>query len=376
MNYKILHFADLNLDASFAGQGFPLEYGIERRLDLRAALTRILAHARELKVNVVTIGGDLFLQEYLLPETADFIQQQFSLLAPIRVIIAPGSKDPYTNESPYGRLNWSKNVEIFSRGKLTHLELTPEIHLWGACNPSTSGQKLLNGFQPAKGVNILLLHALKNNSRDEIYTFDSEAVQAAGFRFALLGGEHVTEISLKEKCPFVYPGSPEPLSPSEENDSHNVALIEVDGEKIRVQSLSIQQWHYHTIDIDITNCTSTAGVARRIENAVEIEIVKTPHQAISVILNGQPHFDLNISDLRQLIQTSAIFRLDSHLGLSYDLEQMAHEQTVRGLLVQHFLARIRSATEDTERQEQLTALNFALQALEGKQVSLYETDAN
>jgi DNA repair protein SbcD/Mre11 len=376
MSYKILHFADLHLDASFAGQGFPVEYGNERRLDLRAALTRILAHARELKVNAVTIAGDLFVQEYLLPETADFIQQQLALLAPIRVIIAPGGKDPYTNESPYARLNWSKNVEIFSRGKLTHLELNPEVHLWGACNPTTSEQKLLNGFQPAKGVNILLLHAIRSNSRNEIHTISSEAVQTAGFRFALLGGEHVAEISPIEKSNLVYPGSPEPLSPSEENDQHQVAFIEVDGEKIRVQSLSIQQWHYYTIDVDITNCTSTAEVARRIDNAVEIEIIKTPHQALTVILNGQPHFDLNISDLRQFIQTSVIFRLDSHLGLSYDLEQMAHEQTVRGLLVQHFLARIRSATKDTERQEQLTALNFALQALEGKQVSLYETEKN
>src|SRR3989304_5470636 len=113
MSYKILHFADLHLDASFAGQGFPVEYGNERRLDLRATLTRILARSRELKVNAVTIGGDLFVQEYLLPETADFIQQQMALLAPIRVIIAPGGQDPYTNESPYARLNWPENVDIF-----------------------------------------------------------------------------------------------------------------------------------------------------------------------------------------------------------------------------------------------------------------------
>ena len=112
MSFKILHFADLRLDASFAGQGFPAEYGRERRLDLRAVLTRILARARELKVNVVTIGGDLFVQEYLLPETADFIQQQLALLDPIRVIIAPGRNDPYTNESPYARLNWPENVHL------------------------------------------------------------------------------------------------------------------------------------------------------------------------------------------------------------------------------------------------------------------------
>ena len=109
-----------------------MEYGKERRLDLRAALTRIFARARELKVNAVTIGGDLFVQEYLLPETADFIQQQLALLAPIRVIIAPGGQDPYTNEFPYARLNWPENVDIFYQGKLAHLELAPDIHLLGS----------------------------------------------------------------------------------------------------------------------------------------------------------------------------------------------------------------------------------------------------
>ena len=76
------------------------------------------------------------------------------------------------------------------------------------------------------------------------------------------------------------------------------------------------------------------------------------------------------------IQTPAFFRLESHFGLSYDLEQLAHEQTVRGLLVQRFMDRIRNATNEAERHQQLTALNFALQALEGKQVCLYETKAN
>ncbi len=78
VTYKILHFSDLHLDTSFAGQGFSLGYGVERRLDLRACLTKILARARDLKVDTVTIGGDLFDHEYLLSRTAGFIKQQFA----------------------------------------------------------------------------------------------------------------------------------------------------------------------------------------------------------------------------------------------------------------------------------------------------------
>jgi len=375
MGYKILHFADLHLDASFAGQGFPVEYGNERRLDLRAALTRILARARELKVDAITIGGDLFVQEYLLPETADFIQQQLALLAPMRVIIAPGAQDPYTNESPYARLNWPENVDIFYQGKLTQLELTPDIYLWGACNPPTRGQKLFENFQPAKGMNILLLHALRK-ANSGIHSINIEEAQKAGFLFALLGGEHVAQLPPGEKPFFVYPGSPEPLSPFEEAGLHHIVLIETDGKNLHIEPLSVQQWHYRAVEVDVNHCTSAAEAARRIDAALENEITATPHCAVHVVIKGKPDINLNSSALRPLVQATPFFSLENHFSMSYDLQKLAGEQTVRGLLVQRFLERIQSAENQAERQEQLTALNFALQALDGKQVNLYEIKTN
>lgn len=372
MSYKILHFSDLHLDASFAGQGFSVEYGRERRLDLRAALTRIFAHARELKVNVVTISGDLFTQEYLLPETADFIQQQLSMLSPIRVVIAPGVHDPYTNESPYARLNWPENVDIFYQGKLTHLELKPDIHLWGACNPPARGHKLLEGFQPKKGINILLLHAIQGGNSNEIHSISLEAVQKAGFQCALLGGDHNSNILPSEKPLMIYPGSVEPLTPAEENVQHQVVVLEVDGESINAQSLSLQQWHYAAVKVDLTHCTSIAEASNQVNAALEVAVSKAPKSVVTVALTGQPPADLNVAGLQGLIQSPVFYRLESQFGLNFDLDQLAREQTVRGLLVQHFLGRIHKASNETERSQHLTALNFALQALEGKQVSLYE----
>ena len=316
------------------------------------------------------------MQEYLHPETADFIQQQLALLDPIRVIIAPGIQDPYANESPYSNLNWPKNVDIFYQGKLTPLELTPQIHLWGACNPPVRGYKLLDNFQPAKGINILLLHAQRIASNREIHSVNTLDIQKAGFHLALLGSEHVAEMSLSNKPLLIFPGSPEPLSPLEGKGLHQLAFVDVEGDKIRIEPLSVQQWHYHSIEVDLTNFESNSEVASHIDVAIETEINESSNSAISVTLGGKPSFDLDISSLRQLIQTSAYYRLDDHFGLSYDLEQLAQEQTVRGLLVQRFLQRILNAANESEKQHQLTALNFALQALDGKQVNLYETKTN
>lgn len=350
-----------------------MEYGNERRLNLRATLTSIFSKARELKVNAVTIGGDLFAQEYLLSETADFIHQQLTLLDPIRVIVAPGNQDPYTNESIYAHFDWTENVDIFYNNKLTHKELTPDVHLWGACNPSE--HRLFDNFQPRRGVNILLLHAVKK-SKGQIHAIDTGALENAGFRLALLGGEHVSEVSQIKNLLVVYPGSPEPLSPLEQNGLHQVALIEIDGHDIHVKYLSFQQWHYHNVEVDLSSCISNIEAARYIDDILMTRIAKTPHAAIAVALNGQLQFDLDILQLTQLIQTSAFIHLESNFALGYDVEQLANEQTVRGLLVQRFRNRVRSAANESERQQLLTALQFALQALDGKPVSLYETNSD
>ena len=376
MTFKILHFSDLHLDTSFAGQGFPLEYGVERRLDLRAGLTRILARARELKVDAITIGGDLYDEEYLLPETANFLQQQFALLAPIRVIIAPGEKDPYTSDSPYARLNWSENVDIFYQRKLASLELSADIHLWGACNPQSYDKNFFGDFKPANGINLLLLHVPQKTISNNIDTINQQGVVNSGFNIALLGGEHIVDVGPSSSPVCIYPGTPEPLNQFEENGLHRFVLIEVNDQKVNTHSYEIRQWHYSIVQIDVSKFSSNMEAAGQINNLLEKETKRAPRSAITIEFRGRPQFDLNLSSLRDLIQSNTFFRFESHIDIGYNLEQLANEQTVRGLLVQHFLERIKKATNESERNRELTALNIALQALEGKQVSLYEVKPN
>ncbi|MBN2004214.1 MAG: metallophosphoesterase [Anaerolineae bacterium] len=108
---KLLHLSNLHFDAAFPA------LGPTRHADLRAALGRILALARERKVDAVTIAGDLYEQEYAPPDTAAFLAQQFARLAPIRVFIAPGARDPYTNDSLPSLSLRRKGVSPFSTDK-------------------------------------------------------------------------------------------------------------------------------------------------------------------------------------------------------------------------------------------------------------------
>lgn len=377
MTYKILHFADLHLDTSFVQDNLPSEYGRARRLSLRAVLTRLLAKARELKVDAITIAGDLFDQRYLLPETADFLLTQFTKIAPIRVIIAPGENDPYTNDSIYARLNWPDNVDIFHQNKLTALELASNIHLWGAANPPARDQRLLEGLKLAEGINLLILHCAvkeeKRNQTEPVYLLDTTSINKVGFSLALLGHEHIGRIWETGRTKLIYPGSPEPLKESESRGYHQCVMVEIDGEECSLTPIPGHDWHYSRCEVDLTSFETLEKAARKIKASLSLEKDWKAEQTIFyVTLTGTPGFFLDINRLRELVNSPSYLFLETRLGIKHDLEALSKEQTVRGFLVQRYLTRLESSQDEEERSLLLTALSLALQALEGQEVSLHE----
>lgn len=376
MSYKILHFSDLHLDTSFAGQGFSLDFGIERRLDLKSCLTRIAALAREKKVDAITIAGDLFDQNYLHPETVDFIEQQFAKLYPIKVIISPGESDPFTHNSPYEQVNWSENVEIFYQRKLTCIDLTSDLHIWGACNPPIKGQDLFEGFKPRKGNNILLLHCQRTIKNRDLHIVSEKDLIKAGFNLGLFGGEHFFEADYDDQSICLYPGTPEPLSSEEEKYAHNLIFIEIVDKEIKKQIIDFRRWHFKNLNIDISNFSSDNEIANTISSTAENIPKKFNNIILTVVLEGYPNYCLNLKSINSLIQSNYYYRLLTSFSLGIDITKLSEEQTVRGMLVKQFVDRIKKAQIEYEKNKEITALNFALQSLDGRQVGLYEINAN
>jgi len=372
--FRLLHCADQHLETSFANAGLPTTFGNWRRTDLRATLGRILTLARERQVDAVTIAGDLYEQNYVLPDTAAFLVQQFAKLAPIRVFIAPGERDPYTNDSLYTLTRWPENVTVFSQGRLSAVELAPGIHLWGAACPPARGHKVLDKFHADRdGVNLLLLHATDAEQpapgREALFSVDAVAMRAAGFDFALLGHQHKERLWPEDAPCCVYPGSPEPLAPEEADGAHQVVLLTIQDGACTSELITVSQWRYLSLRVDLTGCESTDEAVTRIEQSLRTVPSGDDERSVCrVTLTGRPDFALDVEALAGQVKTKAHVRYQTRLSLAYDLEQLAQEQTVRGLLVRRFQARLESAGSDRERQTALDALNYALRALDGKQV--------
>ena len=48
----------------------------------------------------------IFLNKITLPDTLVWLKEQFAQLAPIRIFIAPGESDPYSEKSLYTLIRW------------------------------------------------------------------------------------------------------------------------------------------------------------------------------------------------------------------------------------------------------------------------------
>src|SRR6059058_915211 len=156
---RLLHFADLHLDRSFAGERL---YGVgaqRRREDLRIALQRIVERARQAEADLITCAGDLFEQHHVTRETASFVLQTLGA-AGRPVLIAPGHADPAVPSSPYRYLRWPTNVTV-----ATHEELRPyhygDVQIWAAgfMRPEVPEAPLRDFVRQEGGIPLLLLHA-------------------------------------------------------------------------------------------------------------------------------------------------------------------------------------------------------------------------
>ena len=162
---RIVHFADLHLDAGFAWAGATSSVARQRRQGLRNALLRIVAIVREVQADALFCGGDLYEDERVTPDTAEFLRATFAGLDPTPVFLAPGNHDWYGPESVYALTPWSPNVHVFREPRLVPVSLRPGLTLWGGAHRAPANtDNFLAGFGvQGPGAHIALFHGAERS---------------------------------------------------------------------------------------------------------------------------------------------------------------------------------------------------------------------
>ncbi len=361
---KIVHFADLHLDAGFAWAGADGSAARRRRQALRDALQSIVALAREVGADALFCGGDLYEHDRVTPDTAGFLQETFAGLAPCPVYVAPGNHDWYGPESLYALVDWAPNVHVFREPHLRPERLRDDLTLWGAahCAPADTGN-FFDGFAPDRpGLHVALCHAAERTALAEQgggkqphAPFDAQDIERAGLTHAFLGHYHRP----RDAARHTYPGNPDPLAFGEAGvRGPVVATVAADGSVTRERRV-VARTAAHDLTVDVSGCASSQAVRARVADAA------AGRQGVArLTVEGElhPDVDLREEDLRQVLLDpfDAVHVRRGALHAGYDLDEIRREQTVRG----QFVRDVGDAGLDEE--EERRVLTAGLRALAGR----------
>jgi DNA repair exonuclease SbcCD nuclease subunit len=360
---KVLHFADLHLDAPFTWMGARGNAANRRRQGLCATLATILQVARERSVNAVFCGGDLYEHERFSPDTAAFLREAFAGIAPIPVYIAPGNHDWYGVGSLYVTTEWPANVHVFDEPALRPIEIDDGLTLWGGAHRAPAGTpNFLDGFQTGRGgINIALFHGSETGGfpgeRDKQphAPFQRAQIRDAGLHHAFLGHFHTP----RDADSYTYPGNPSPLAFGEKGERGAViATINADG-TVERERVPVAQTCAHDLEVDITGCESQAAIRERVSASV------AGLQGFArVTVSGElaPDVRFQESDLQDIDTALDYLQcLEGDVRVAYDFAQLRQEATVRG----EFVRMVTEAGMDPDHEK--AVLIVGLRALEGRE---------
>jgi len=363
--YTILHAADVHLDRAYSGAGMTSSIAPTRRQELRDAFRRFINLSLEIRVDAVTIGGDLYEHERSTFDTGNFLRGQFERLGSIPVLIAAGNHDPYLPDSLYRRIDWPANVTIFGEPQFRSARLSDGVTIWGAGhNAPDLRQNLLEGLRvPDGGVHVLLFHGSDLSSVPEgapVHCgFRPEDIERTGAHFALLGHYH----SAKVRDRFAYPGSLEALDFSEAGDHHALRL-DIDGTTISTQLVPIGRVRYVTQRVDVSSMTSSEELRSALAELGD------PSTIVRVVLEGdlQPEVDLDTAALyNACAERFQFLDLVDRTHPAWRLDEIAEESTTKGAFVRLMQTRIESLTGEPAEAAEM-ALALGLQAFERREV--------
>lgn len=342
---KFVHIADVHLDIPFRTISQRADLGVERRLEQRKALKKVIDFIKENDIEYLFICGDLYEQEYIRESSISFLNDLFKQIPNTKIYIVPGNHDPYIKDSYYMNYNWSSNVKIFTNivEKVENIDV--DIYGFGFNNFIMKENQLeqINITNNNK-INILLAHG---DLIDSNYNpMNLNEIKQKGFDYVALGHTHKRE----DTTNIVYPGSLISLG-FDELGKHGMIVGEIIDKKLYKQFIPIDEREFIEKELDVTNIFSEEELIE------EINRLQTANDLYKVILVGERNFPININ--LKLIQNSVIKIKDRTRLKAYIAE---NNYTLKGLFLKKLNERKQNSEIDEETYEHI--LEIGMQVLE------------
>jgi len=314
---KLLHAADLHIDSPMKGieryEGAPVDL---MRASTRQAVENLVALAIRERVDVVTIGGDVFDGDWHEVKSGLWWNGQLDQLTSsgIEVYVVHGNHDAET--------------------QLTHrLPVPPGVHVFGADRPQTlcsnhhplavHGQSyrdrvvsedLAAGFPPAVPglINVGLLHtSLDGRPGHANYApCQVEVLRAKHYDLWALGHVHQREEAVHGATHVLFPGNTQGRN-ARETGAKGVSLIQTDGDRVLdIAHIPIDAARWDEVKIDIAALASLDDAVEAGVSAATAARARAGRPlAVRIVLTGTGEVRRKLQERLETLRLSIITRL-------------------------------------------------------------------
>jgi DNA repair protein SbcD/Mre11 len=373
---RIFHCADIHLDSPFSLVN-PKE-AERRRTELRAAFTSALMFAKQQKIELFFISGDLFDCDYVTRDTKEMLVNEFSKLPECRFFISPGNHDPYNDASPYKTIQFPSNVHIYGEERECVAIDDLGVDVYGIGFGSyiyksspVAGFKIKN----KERINILVCHGEIGNPLSTNGPITKNEIAASGFDYIALGHVHKPSGLLSENgVYYAYPGCIEGRGFDEPGYKGALYGI-VEKGKVQLSSHIFSKRRYEIINIDID------GAANKIQ-ALEMIRAKvrsfTDDTALRIILTGRVSegFVIVENEIGKGREFPYYIEIKDQTTVVQEFGELEKSSTLKGVFYRNmneYMAR--QAPSSEEYFTALQALKYGLSALDDRNVIDFTEDA-
>ena len=341
---KFVHIADVHLDTPFKTISDRADIGIERRLEQREALKKVVNYIKENNIEYLFISGDLYDQEYIRESSISFLNDLFKQIPNTNIYIAPGNHDPYLKNSFYATYAWTDNVKIFTNTveKVENNEVN--IYGYGFNSFEMDNNQLENiNIDDEDKVNILITHGDLNDSKYNPIKLND--LKQKGFDYVALGHIHKRD----DNTNIVYPGSLISLG-FDELGEHGMIVGEIENKELNKKFIKVDEREFVEYELDVSNILSEEELIEKINN------IKEENKLFKIILVGYRNFPININI--KLINKN-IIKIKNNTKLK--IEYKENNSTLKGLFIKKLNERKNCNIIDEKTYEEI--LEIAEQAL-------------
>ena len=341
---KFVHIADVHLDAPFKTISDRADIGVERRLEQRNALKKVIDYIKEKDIEYFFISGDLYDQEYVRESSIRFLNNLFNEIPNTKIYITPGNHDPFIKNSFYSTFLWSSNVKIFKNSVEKVENNDVNIYGFGFNNFEMNDNQIesIKIDEPEK-INILITHGDLGDSKYNPMKLN--AIKEKGFDYVALGHIHKRDDSSN----IVYPGSLISLG-FDELGEHGMIVGEFVQKKLNKKFVKVDDREFIELELDVSDTFSPEELIEKINN------IKNENKLYKIILIGYRNFPINI-DIKLINKN--IIKVKDNTKIKIDFKE--NNNTLKGLFIKKLNERKNNNLIDEKTYEDI--LEIAGQAL-------------